>query len=582
MVIGLLFTNMLTVPLIHPLTSAIQRALTVQPGGSLLLSLPASDATGKINLGTWEDTRDDDIRLADHEGIIRIITGKLSTIVPDGVVPIKLGRWVQNLWPVADGSDAPTTQTITVISGSVYQLRIGSTSVSGATAVCSGAFTGTLTGDATNPQAFDTAKTSGSTSLTVTISGSITDIQLEDVTGQANQNPSEYQKVDAASSLYGFAYYTKANGNTVSGNIVTEAVGADLTPVPTMVHWPASTNECIHSRDFSSWTNAGTPTEVQDQVGIDGKPNMAWTLGDNEGASIEGKTLTVSVSNDSNNYILTVHIAKDTDETRFPEIQLVLIGGTQQQLYVQINTKTGAITDRSVVGSAVSSITSLNDFFWKVELQLANNSTGNTVIVSKLYPAVTTVWGSTGSSATGTMVVDWAQLELNKAFATPPILTAGAAVSRDVTGIQNLVAGHFNADGFTLRVKITPIAFAQADLSATEEGIVSVQDSAAGLLSMSSAGLSATDGTNTATVNPSFAADTEIEIIVSASAALNELQVGYYDGAWTWGTITAYTGTPPTGININLFYGLVRGGCAIGMFRVYNKHMTIAQREALV
>jgi hypothetical protein len=97
------------------------------------------------------------------------------------------GRRVENL---AAATATPATQDITVVSGKEYQVSIGAGSAGGATAVCSDAFTGTLTGDASNMQAFDTAKTASSTTLTVTITGAVTDLQVEDVTGQADQNPS--------------------------------------------------------------------------------------------------------------------------------------------------------------------------------------------------------------------------------------------------------------------------------------------------------------------------------------------------------------------------------------------------------
>ncbi len=157
-----------------------------------LLALPTWDATGKLIPGDWVDGRSSDILLPDHEG-------QNATIGGDHL-PYEGARWVDNLWPTVDVSDTPTTQTITVVSGNEYQLQIGAGSASGATAVCSGAFTGTLTGDATDIQSWasGTPKTAGSTSLTVTISGSVADIQLEDVTGKTNQNPSEYQTVGLA------------------------------------------------------------------------------------------------------------------------------------------------------------------------------------------------------------------------------------------------------------------------------------------------------------------------------------------------------------------------------------------------
>lgn len=101
-------------------------------------------------------------------------------------------RRVENL---AAFTDLPSTQVITVVSGHEYQVTIGKDSAVGATAVCSDAFTGTLTGDATDRLAINTSgapEAAGSTTLTITITGAITELFVEDVTGQSNQNPSEY------------------------------------------------------------------------------------------------------------------------------------------------------------------------------------------------------------------------------------------------------------------------------------------------------------------------------------------------------------------------------------------------------
>ena len=59
-------------------------------------------------------------------------------------------------------------------------------------------------------------------------------IQLEDVTGQSNQNPSEYVSVGVLSAPYhgvgvdGVQYFNTLNGNTVSSNVVTQATGAAI------------------------------------------------------------------------------------------------------------------------------------------------------------------------------------------------------------------------------------------------------------------------------------------------------------------------------------------------------------------
>jgi len=94
-------------------------------------------------------------------------------------------RVVENL---ASGTDTPATQNITVVSGNQYQVTIGKASASGSTAVCSGAFTGTLTGDGVNRIAITatgTPVTATTTTLTVTITGSVKELMVEDVTGYA-------------------------------------------------------------------------------------------------------------------------------------------------------------------------------------------------------------------------------------------------------------------------------------------------------------------------------------------------------------------------------------------------------------
>ena len=66
-----------------------------------------------------------------------------------------------------------------------------------------------------------------------------TNIQAEDVTGQANQNPGPYVSVGVAGGILshgqyptngpdGFQYFNYLNGNTVASNVVTEATGAHI------------------------------------------------------------------------------------------------------------------------------------------------------------------------------------------------------------------------------------------------------------------------------------------------------------------------------------------------------------------
>jgi hypothetical protein len=78
-------------------------------------------------------------------------------------------------------------------------------------------------------------------------------IQMEVVTGQANQNPSEYVSTGVLSAPWqgagvdGVKYFTTTNGNTVSSNVVTEAAGVPLTNTITLLAEEARTNLLLNS-----------------------------------------------------------------------------------------------------------------------------------------------------------------------------------------------------------------------------------------------------------------------------------------------------------------------------------------------
>jgi len=79
---------------------------------------------------------------------------------------------------------------------------------------------------------------------------------LEDVSSQAIQSPSRY--IDSATiynaGVPGVKYFYSVNGNTMVGNVITEADGAFLNPMPAILHEGGSTNLLPYSTAFS---NAG-------------------------------------------------------------------------------------------------------------------------------------------------------------------------------------------------------------------------------------------------------------------------------------------------------------------------------------
>ena len=159
--------------------------------------------------------------------------GRLVT-VPSGAMRNQGGRFVSNLCPTASTTiSVAGNKTITVGVGTfVFSMGAEATGTSLIT------FTGTATGSTGTLTANATNRTSKT--LTVTVGGTIiatctvaaaNNIQFEDVTGQSNQNPSEYVSVGVLSAPYhgwgadGCKWFDYENGNTVASNVVSEAAG---------------------------------------------------------------------------------------------------------------------------------------------------------------------------------------------------------------------------------------------------------------------------------------------------------------------------------------------------------------------
>ena len=122
----------------------------------------------------------------------------------------------------------------------------------------------------------------------------LTNCQIELVTGQSNQNPSEYVSSGVLSAPYHGAnvdsvqYFNTLNANTVSSNVVTETTGAligasnsyaDANGPFGYMSEAAATNICLQNRDFTNaaWA-AVNMTPLKDEVGIDGVANSASSL----------------------------------------------------------------------------------------------------------------------------------------------------------------------------------------------------------------------------------------------------------------------------------------------------------------
>ena len=161
----------------------------------------------------------------------------LLTQVLSGEARFQGARRVYNEIPTSSATIAVSgNKTITAVVGT-YVFSMGAeatgTSVITFTGTATGS-SGTLTANATNRTAKTLTITGAGTIIMTCTTAAAADVQVENVTGQSNQNPGPYVSVGVLSAPYhglnvdGVKAFDTTNGNTVANSIVTEATGAKI------------------------------------------------------------------------------------------------------------------------------------------------------------------------------------------------------------------------------------------------------------------------------------------------------------------------------------------------------------------
>jgi len=178
---------------------------------------------------------------------------------------------------------------------------------------------------------------------------------------------------------------------------------------------PASTNLLLWSQDFSNaiWLHGGTGTATGGQTAPDGT-STAYLLDDTDaGAGLSYWQQNISVADD--NLIRTGAIFLKEGTSAITVIGLYYSEGTQVTEFYTIDWATHTVDDGVIEAKA--------NGWYRVLMPIANNSSGNTTLTYRIYPA-----GGV-ASVTGSVYVWGAQLEALP-FATPYIPTTTAPVAR--------------------------------------------------------------------------------------------------------------------------------------------------------
>jgi len=160
----------------------------------------------------------------------------------------------------------------------------------------------------------------------------------------------------------------------------------------------------LYTQNGNPWTATGA-TAVRDAVGIGGVANTACTVNDPDASLRIFRQVSLPTALDTANYALRFFVRKDAITSRFPEFQFQLTGGTPLNVYVSLNTSTGAIAARTGPLVFTAQTYAVDTDFWEVAGDLANNGT-NTSIGILMYPAYSATLGGASSAAlTGSVVI---------------------------------------------------------------------------------------------------------------------------------------------------------------------------------
>jgi hypothetical protein len=386
----------------------------------------------------------------------------------------------------------------------------------------------------------------------------------------------------------GVKWFTYENGNTVNGNVVTEARGPDI-PYPQVLKgytpMPAATNLLTYANDLSNaaWTavNATKPQATQwPRLRPEALPFRIVddaTAGAPHGVSrTAGTTITANT-----NYCLWVLVHSSGERFR-GFLQLVDAATGTSGFYASFNARTGAVATGvsgtgTVAGSGYINIAK----GWGIVYVSGKIDAASTSAVAKLFTlddAGNLVRDGDGTSA---MIVDHFQLE----FGTIPtniIPTTSAAVTISTDSLTCPSAGLIGATGGSMSIE----GSSQINDGATDRYLVNIDDGTVserhGLIYRftGAGGFASVDGgvaqANISTTN-SVAADGHLKL--AARFAENNFAVVMNSGD----VATDTSGTMPT-VSVIRFGSVVNGGYnkgPVSYFRAWDSLLTDAELKAI-
>lgn len=232
-------------------------------------------------------------------------------------------------------------------------------------------------------------------------------------------------------------------------------------------------NSLLHNRDprpsGANWS--GTATVALDATGADGVANKAATITDSDGAATQNVQQNITIGNNNADHAIFWLIAKDSDTSRFPLFNFQLTGGTPLSQQLVLNTTDGTFVEPVSDGDV--EVLDKGEW-WLVYMHMQNNSSGNTNLRYQMFPA----WNTDGTvtqdvSATGSIIYDFGQVELQSLGVSSPIETGASAVTRSADDVTAAISGGLNNSAFSYVIE----ARAQRNAD-TQQSLIALTDAA--------------------------------------------------------------------------------------------------------
>lgn len=298
--------------------------------------------------------------------------------------------------------------------------------------------------------------------------------QLDDVTGQSVQSPSEYQSVGVLAAPYqgtgvdGVRYYPFQNGNTVAANVVTEARGAPINPLTVLKGlsiWPAVTNLVLQSENFgTTWTAVGTPTRTAANTRCGDV--VLDLIGDDDAGVLEGYTQPVTFTADVAK-VLVVYIKQGTATSSV--INLWDNTATAHRVLAAVTWSVG-VPQVAMTTGTFEGMDTLANGVYRLRFISAAVTAANANVV-RIWPASDAAFNValTGNiNVGGVMASD--RISAGPHFPYVPTTTATATKNLDDAKVTS-IAGFFNqAEGSMVAEFIPGVALISAIVVAIHDG----------------------------------------------------------------------------------------------------------------